>query len=185
MASLASAAGLDVHIPISLRSTPQSESLSRMLTSSFSFFTSLAFWSMFGFSSPPPFLQRSVLRPVESALFSQLKVRLSSSPVSSSAFSACLAPSSRAWLLALPSPSLSLSDREFSLASRLRLGLPPSDTLPRVCRCSARMLDDPAHFLSCQLLRPLACVPNCFLWILSILPKSYFCPSNITVVFLP
>ena len=78
-----------------------------------------------------------MLRPLETAIFSELKARLDSSPLSSASFSACLAPSSRAWLLALPSPSL--SDREFSLASRLRLGLPPSDTLPRVCRCSARM----------------------------------------------
>ena len=94
-------------------------------------------------------------RKERGTIFSELKARLDSSPLSSASFSACLAPSSRAWLLALPSPSLSLSDREFSLASRLRLGLPPSDTLPRVCRCSARM-DDPAHFLSCLLLRPLA-----------------------------
>ena len=50
-----------------------------------------AFWSRFGFSAPP-FLQRSVLRPVEKSLFSDLKDRLSSSPVSSSSFSACLTP---------------------------------------------------------------------------------------------
>ena len=155
-----SSVGLDVHVPLSLRSTPQSVSLSRVLAglplSSPLPKEPSAFWSRFGFSAPPPFLQRSVLRPVEKSLFSDLKDRLSSSPVSSSSFSACLAPSSRAWLLALPSSSLSLSDREFSLASRLRLGLPPSDTLPSICRCSGRMLDDPGHFLSCPLLRPLA-----------------------------
>ena len=49
-----------------------------------------------------------------------------------------------------------MTDREFSLASRLRLGLPPSDTLPRVCRCSARLSEDPSHFLSCKLLYPIA-----------------------------
>ena len=153
-----SSVGLDVSP--SLRSTPQSVSLGRVLAglplSSPLPKEPSAFWSRFGFSAPPPFLQRSVLRPVEKSLFSDLKDRLSSSPVSSSSFSACLAPSSRAWLLALPSSSLSLSDREFSLVSRLRLGLPPSDTLPSICRCSGRMLDDPGHFLSCPLLRPLA-----------------------------
>ena len=158
--SSVSSVGLDVHVPLSLRSTPQSVSLGRVLAglplSSPLPKEPSAFWSRFGFSAPPPFLQRSVLRPVEKSLFSDLKDRLSSSPVSSSSFSACLAPSSRAWLLALPSSSLSLSDREFSLASRLRLGLPPSDTLPSICRCSGRMLDDPGHFLSCPLLRPLA-----------------------------
>ena len=119
-----SSVGLDVHVPLSLRSTPQSVSLGRVLAglplSSPLPKEPSAFWSRFGFSAPPPFLQRSVLRPVEKSLFSDLKDRLS----------ACLAPSSRALLLALPSSSLSLSDREFSLASRLRLGLPPSDTLP-------------------------------------------------------
>ena len=57
---------------------------------------SLSFWSLFGFSSSPPSLQRSVLRPIESAIFSELKARLDSSPLSSASFSACLAPSSRA-----------------------------------------------------------------------------------------
>jgi hypothetical protein len=111
-----SAVGLDVHVPLSLRSTPQSESLGRLLASLPSPSSSpsplpkdsLSFWSLFGFSSPPPSLQRSVLRPLETAIFSELKARLDSSPLSSASFSACLAPSSRAWLLALPSPSLSL-----------------------------------------------------------------------------
>jgi hypothetical protein len=105
-----STVGLDVHFPTSLRSTPQSESLGRVLASLPSSSPlpkdSSAFWSKFGLSSPPPFLQRSVLRPVEKAIFSELKERLSISSVSSSSFAACLAPSSRAWLLALPSPSL-------------------------------------------------------------------------------
>ena len=99
---------LDVHISVSLRSTPQSESLTRVLASLPSSSPLpkdlAAFWSRFGFSSPPPFLQRSVIRPIEKAIFVGLKERLSCSPVSSSSFSACLAPSSRAWLLALPSP---------------------------------------------------------------------------------
>jgi hypothetical protein len=85
-----------------------------------------------------------------------LKSRLSSSPLSLSVISSCLSKSSRAWLLAFPTPSSSLTDREFRLASRLRLGLPPSDTLPRVCRCSARLDQDPGHFLSCKLLYPVA-----------------------------
>jgi len=105
-----------------LASLPSSSPLPKVLS---------AFWSKFGFASPPPFLQRSVLRPVEKAIFSDLKDRLSHSPVSSSSFSACLVPSSRAWLLALPSPAFYLSNREFSLASRLRLGITPSDALPR------------------------------------------------------
>ena len=99
-----SSVGLDVHVPLSLRSTPQSVSLGRVLAglplSSPLPKEPSAFWSRFGFSAPPPFLQRSVLRPVEKSLFSDLKDRLSSSPVSSSSFSlscsflSCLASSS-------------------------------------------------------------------------------------------
>src|SRR5271156_4637994 len=92
----------------------------------------------------------------ESSLFASLKAKFSSSPLSSSILSACSSRFSRSWLLALPSPSISLSDREFCLASRLRLGLPPSDSLPRILFCSARISEDPGHFLSCKLLMPLA-----------------------------
>ena len=51
---------LDVHVPVSLRSTPQSESLGRVLASlpSSSPLPKVlsAFWSKFGFVSPPSFL---------------------------------------------------------------------------------------------------------------------------------
>ena len=155
-----SGCGLDVHVPLSLRSTPQSDSVAASLASipPASGFPRdvLGFWSSFGFCSPPPSLQRSVVRPLEASLFEELKSRLSSSPLSSSSFSSCLSKSSRSWLLAIPSSSSFLTDREFSLASRLRLGLPPSDSLPRVCRCSARLSEDPGHFLSCSLLSPVA-----------------------------
>ena len=47
-----------------------------------------------------------------------------------------------------------LSSVEFKLASRLRLFLPPSDSLPPLCCCS-RSLSDPSHFLSCERLKDL------------------------------
>lgn len=52
------------------------------------------------------------------------------------------------------SPSLSLTSDEFKLASRLRLFLPPSNSLPLLCHCS-RPLSDPSHFLSCERLKDL------------------------------
>ena len=105
---------------------------------------------------PRPF--RGRLSVPWSSLYSQLSSRLSSSHISALFLSCALSKSSRAWLRSIPTPSSFLSDREFSLASRLRLGLPPSDSLPRVCRCSARLSEDPAHFMSCMLLTSVATV---------------------------
>ena len=44
-------------------------------------------------------------------------------------------------------------DAHFALAVRLRLGLPPQERLPIGCKCGAVLNTDPAHFLSCKLLK--------------------------------
>ena len=109
-------------------------------------------------SAPPPSLQRSLTRAYEKDLLSTHVSSLSSSPASLRAFVSASHPSSRFWLNSLPSSDiLRLSSREFSLASRLRLFLPPSDSISRSCRCSpsADLSSDPAHFLSCRLLKDL------------------------------
>jgi hypothetical protein len=60
-----------------------------------------------------------------------------------------------AWLQALPCeeyPSLRLSDSQYQLAARFRLGLPPVDTLPNRCshpKCNASVKADNWHCLSC------------------------------------
>ena len=60
-------------------------------------------------------------------------------------------PRSGAWLTALPSSehSWTLSDEEFLIAARLRMGLPPHDRLPLVCSCGISRDDMPTHCLSC------------------------------------
>lgn len=59
-----------------------------------------------------------------------------------------------AWLVAPPtSPDLCLTNSDFRLASRLRLGLRPYDDLPSYCLCSAQFDLDGLHSLSCRLLR--------------------------------
>jgi hypothetical protein len=65
-----------------------------------------------------------------------------------------IAKSPGSWLNAFPStPALTLLDSHFSLAVRLRIGLPPQDDLPAKCRCGERLSNDLNHFLSCKLLR--------------------------------
>jgi len=58
-----------------------------------------------------------------------------------------------AWLTVIPStPELSLSDDDYILAIRHRLGLPSADGLPTKCAhpCNATLASDTSHFHSCQ-----------------------------------
>lgn len=114
-----------------------------------------SYWSTFSRVSPPPRLQRLLTFELDSTLFRDHSSFVGKSPVASRAFASASHPTSRYWLSSLPTlPSLSLSSSEFTLASRLRLFLPPSDSLPLLCLCSAP-LTDPTHFLSCERLKDL------------------------------
>ena len=57
------------------------------------------------------------------------------------------------WIMAHSPPELFLMDAHFALAVRLRLGLPPQARLPLECKCGTVLKTDPAHFLSCKLLK--------------------------------
>ena len=63
----------------------------------------------------------------------------------------CSGKNAGAWLTALPSSDYgwSLSDEEFLIASRIRMGLAPHDRLPLVCSCGVSRGDIPTHCLSC------------------------------------
>jgi hypothetical protein len=73
---------------------------------------------------------------------------------------AAAAPGSGLFLLARPAGQCKMSDRELSLALRLRLGLPPAQFLPSHCKvCNGADGDlglDPWHALSCSHLRALS-----------------------------
>ena len=56
-------------------------------------------------------------------------------------------------LLLLSLPLLRLNSTHFSLAIRLRLGLPPQDDLPAECACGEDLKSNPDHFIVCRLLR--------------------------------
>ena len=63
----------------------------------------------------------------------------------------CSSKNAGAWLTALPSAEFgwTLSDEEFLIAARIRMGLPPHDRLPPVCACGFSRADMPSHCLSC------------------------------------
>ena len=63
----------------------------------------------------------------------------------------CSSKNAGAWLTALPSSEhgWTLSDEEFLVAARIRMGLPPHDRLPRICSCGVSRDDMPSHCLFC------------------------------------
>ena len=134
------------------------------LLSRFSLPTSVpTFWSTFSCVSPPPRLQRLLTSELDMTLFRDHSDFVGTSPVASRAFASASHSTSRYWLSCLPS---SPSSRDFTLSSRLRLFLPPSDSLPIRCACSDP-LSDPTHFLSCERLQDLRLTTvlfACFLW---------------------
>jgi hypothetical protein len=46
-----------------------------------------------------------------------------------------------------------MPNKSYRFAVRLRLGLPPSESLPPFCVCGTRLAGCPNHFLACQLLK--------------------------------
>ena len=59
-------------------------------------------------------------------------------------------PFSGSWLTTAPlNPLFTLHDVNFSIATRLRLGLPLFDNITR-CVCGASLLESPLHFMSCR-----------------------------------
>ena len=59
------------------------------------------------------------------------------------------------WLSTLPTfTSYALSNQQFQIALRLRLGLKQHPMLSDVCVCGESLAEDPSHFLGCQRLAP-------------------------------
>jgi hypothetical protein len=113
-----------------------------------------AFWTRFSRDGPERKLQRALCGLMESRARSTLMGSLSLKR-DTQRLESLAGRNAGAWLTCYPSCSeLSLSDSQFCLASRLRLGLPPYDDLPVDCSCEeAKLGDDPAHYLSCSKLR--------------------------------
>jgi hypothetical protein len=128
------------------------------------------FWTDFG-EERPHGLQRAISHHIISQ---NLNTYLRDPSTELKTLQRMLSASSRnagAWLTCYPScPELSLSDEDFIYASRLRLGLSCQENLPPVCACSAKLADDPAHFLSCAKLKATAMTTR-HDWIVHLLAK--------------
>ena len=57
-----------------------------------------------------------------------------------------IAPGANSWITESPSRPL-MSDEVYSLATKMRMGLPPTNNMPKFCHCGHRMADDPWHLL--------------------------------------
>lgn len=113
------------------------------------------FWTIFSLNSATSGTQRSIMTSIYKTQYTAL---LSDSKSPSPDFARVVSvsqPSSGRWLTTLPfHPSLSISNSQFSISSRIRLGLPPVDNLVS-CSCTASLTNNPLHFLECRLLRSL------------------------------
>ena len=105
-----------------------------------------------------PRLQQAICASVEDLSHTAMLQHVDTSLTSRQRMASCSAANAGAWLLALPSSrQLSLSDDDFRIASRIRLGLPPLPSLPVRCSCGAAVAGvDDAHFLPCRQLCPTA-----------------------------
>jgi hypothetical protein len=100
-------------------------------------------------------LQHALLEDVETSTFSTLLS--GAAPEARARMRSCSAPGAGAWITAVPSESdLCMRDASYCFAVRLRLGLPPSETLPPVCVCGETLASHPNHFLVCQKLKATA-----------------------------
>ena len=107
--------------------------------------TANGFWSKFSHSPPARGLQRSIMIQINAK---RLKALTSTFTVPSPDVARLVSLSSKSsglWLSTIPiHPTLVLSNTNFSLAGRLRLGLSPFDDL-RSCSCGTSLT---THFIS-------------------------------------
>jgi hypothetical protein len=109
------------------------------------------FWVLYGNGKRG--LQKRLSQIIHTLSYDDLRLK-TRDPLAKARFIACGVKHSGSWLNTVPSsPELFLMDAHFALAVRLRLGLPPQEKLPLECKCGAVLKTDPAHFLSCKLLK--------------------------------
>ena len=116
--------------------------------------TAVGFWDFYGVAPPPPGLQRGLVGFIGKSLYSTELIKNDNDYCTRARLLSNSAKSAGLWLTTLPlTPELTVSDTNFRLGARFRLGLPPQDDLPKQCHCGTLLASDPAHFLSCQSFR--------------------------------
>lgn len=114
----------------------------------------LGFWDFYGDAPPPAGLQRLLVGFIEKDIFSAQLLKLDTNHQARACLLSSSAKNAGAWLTTLPScKEFMISDTNYRLAARFRLGLAPHDDLPKQCQCQTLLSSDPAHFLSCKSFR--------------------------------
>ena len=107
--------------------------------------------------TPPPRAYSILVGSIEYDLYCTLLIQNDKSHVARARLLSNAAKNAGLWITTLPlSKELVISDTNFRLGARFRLGLPPQDDLPKQCHCGTILASDPAHFLSCQSFRRFA-----------------------------
>ena len=100
----------------------------------------------------PRGIQRLLTAEMENLLDDDFRSR--ASRADTARLKSARAPSSGAWIMAIPSePLLTLSPSAYSLATRHRLGLHPSDYMPSRCACGADPRLSHSHAHACPKIR--------------------------------
>ena len=116
------------------------------------------FWTLYKQDSAVAGTQRLITASLYKTLHANLKSRFKSPSPDLARIVSSSEKSTGLWLTTLPfHPSLSIHDKHFSVASRIRLGLPPVDDL-KSCSCGTSLRANPLHFLDCRILRSLTTV---------------------------
>jgi len=109
------------------------------------------FWKFYGAKQTQAGLQREITKLIEDVRGRVLLEEAKTCKPRLARLVSSRAKYAGSWLTApLGNPHFRLPNKLFSLAVRLRLGLPPQDNLPLKCTCGAFLARDPHHFLSCN-----------------------------------
>jgi hypothetical protein len=113
------------------------------------------FWSIYDHKRAFAGIQRQIMAAIHKSQHLSLKSRFKSPSPDLARIISVSEKSTGLWLTTLPlHPALQIHNSHFSVASRIRLGLPPSDGI-KLCSCGSSLVNNPLHFLDCRAFRPL------------------------------
>ena len=95
-------------------------------------------------------LQRDLVKKIEGKLVREYSVSVADDSEQKARTLSATGPHASTWLTTIPRTKRTfLTDEEYTMALRLRLGMPPNDNMPERCACGFEMEDDANHFLNC------------------------------------
>jgi len=113
--------------------------------------TAAKFWDFYGRRVTHAGLQRDITKLVEESRARKLLDGARGSKARYARLQCSRAKYAGSWLTTpLGNPLFRLANNQFSMAVRIRLGLPPQDNLPKKCTCGKFLAEDAHHFLGCS-----------------------------------